>query len=176
MRRVEMDDTRGYDAPAPRQRRYAEDEPPQRPRGRADDYYDETPRGSRHADPGDYDETPRPRSPRYAGDEPPRRGGRTDSRYGGEAEDAPRARRDRGAEDDRADSGRHSRSQFVDLAADDDNYIEPDETPTLVDMASRRARRAAQQLQGRGGEPRRGRQDDEVTDDDYWSQLRGEAN
>ena len=185
MRRVEMDDTRGYEAPAPRQRRYAEEDAmdaaahpaaPPRARRRADDYYDEAPRTSRHADPGDYDETPRARSPRYAGDEPPRRGGRTDSRYGGEAEDAPRARRDRGADTDRADSGRHSRSVFVDLAAEDDNYMEPDETPTLVDMASRRARRAAQQQEtGRGGR-RRGRKDDEVPDDEYWSQLRGEAN
>ncbi|NMO57654.1 translation initiation factor III [Actinoplanes sp. TBRC 11911] len=173
MRRVEMDDSRSGGYEAPRQRRYAEDET-SGGRRRADDYYDDAPRGSRHADPGDYDERPRARSPRYADEEPPRRGGRTDSRYGGEAEDAPRARRDRGADIDGADSGRHSRSQFVDLAAQDD-YIEPDETPTLVDMASRRARRQAQK-QDTGRAPRGGRKDDEVTDDDYWSQLRGEAN
>jgi hypothetical protein len=172
MRRVEMDDSRSGGYEAPRQRRYAEDEAPQG-RRRADDYYEDAPRGSRHADPGDYDERPRSRSPRYADEEPPRRGGRTDSRYGGEAEDAPRARRDRGADIDGADSGRHSRSEFVDLAAEDD-YIEPDETPTLVDMASRRARRS-QQKQDAGRGSRRGGQD-EVTDDDYWSQLRGEAN
>jgi DMSO/TMAO reductase YedYZ heme-binding membrane subunit len=172
MRRVEMDDSRSGGYEAPRQRRYAEDEAPQG-RRRADDYYEDAPRGSRHADPGDYDERPRSRSPRYADEEPPRRGGRTDSRYGGEAEDAPRARRDRGADIDGADSGRHSRSEFVDLAAEDD-YIEPDETPTLVDMASRRARRS-QQKQDAGRGSRRGAQD-EVTDDDYWSQLRGEAN
>jgi hypothetical protein len=184
MRRAEMDDTRYYEeAPAPRQRRYAEDEPTPRSRRRAEERYDDAPRGRRHADPGDYDETPRSRSPRYADDEPPRRGGRSDSRYGEEAEDAPRDRRGRGADIDRADSPRHSRSGFVDLASDDDvNYQPPDETPTLVDMASRRARKAAQQDSGpvqagqgarRGG---RGRQNDDVADDEYWSQLRGEAN
>nr|WP_296076026.1 translation initiation factor III [uncultured Actinoplanes sp.] len=184
LRRAEMEDTRYYEeAPAPRQRRYAEDEPVPRARRRAEDRYDDAPRGRRHADPGDYDEMPRSRSPRYADDEPPRRGGRSESRYGGEAEDAPRDRRGRGADIDRADSGRHSRSGFVDLAADDDaDYLPPDETPTLVDMASRRARKAAQQDSGRaqaGRGARRGgggRRNDDVADDEYWSQLRGEAN
>ena len=72
-----------------------------------------------------------------------------------------------------------------DDAADDPDYLEPDETPTLVDMASRRARRADTQepvrsQAGRGarrnGRGRRGDLDDEVADEDYWSQLRGEAN
>jgi hypothetical protein len=190
MRRAEMDDTRSFrpdfdETPAPRQRHYAEEEPVPRRRRAEEPRYDDAPRGRRHADPGDYDETPRARSPRYADDEPPRRSGRSESRYGGEAEDAPRARRDRGADDDRADSGRHSRSGFVDLAVQDRNdphHLDPDETPTLVDMASRRARRAAQQDTGRvqaGRGARRGgreRANDDVADDAYWSQLRGEAN
>ncbi|MEV4702136.1 translation initiation factor III [Actinoplanes sp. NPDC049316] len=143
--------------PAPRQRRYADD----------DDRYDDTP--------------PRRRATRYADDEPPRPS--RSSRYAEEDEDAPRARRDRGADVDRADSGRHSRSEFVDLAGDDadPNYLEPDETPTLVDMAQRRARRAAQQEPVRSGSGRgarrgsRSRTADEAADDMYWAQLRGEA-
>ncbi|WP_433292902.1 translation initiation factor III [Actinoplanes sp. CA-030573] len=177
MRRVEMDD---YDEPAPRPRRYAEDdEPAPRSRRRAAaepmPMYDDAPRGRRRAEP-DYDDVPRQRGPRYDDEPPARRSARYEPRYGDmQAEGAPRARRDRGADLDGADSGRHSRSGFVDLAEDDD-------TPTLVDMASRRARRASQQDLGgsqvgrgarRGG---RGRAIDEVADDDYWSQLRGEAN
>ncbi len=177
MRRVEMDDTR-YDE-APRGRRYAEevDEPAPRARRRAEEVgYDDVPRGRRHAD-DDYDDIPRQRGSHYA----------ADGRYGREDVDAPRARRDRGADNydsaDYADSGRHSRSQFVDLGADDPNYLEADETPTLIDMASRRARREATQQEAvrgqagrgarRGG---RGRSNDEATDDAYWSRLRGEAN
>jgi hypothetical protein len=191
--------------PAPRSRRRAEEprrDEPRRDEPRRDEpRYDEPrrgepgygepgygedrygqappPRASRHADTGEFDEVPRQRggaryddSPRY---DAPRRGR--------EIEDAPRARRDRGAEDDRADSGRHSRTGFVDLADPaDDNYLEPDDTPTLVDMASRRARRATQQDTVRGQAGRgarrtdRGRMNDEVADDAYWSQLRGEAN
>ena len=90
----------------------------------------------------------------------PQRSGRP-SRYAEDEVAAPRARRDRGADVDRADSGRHSRSEFVDLAppADpwrgtaDPNYMEPDETPTLVDIASRRARKQAQQESARADEP-----------------------
>jgi len=185
MRRAEMDDTRAFrpdfdDAPAPRQRRYADDdEPAPRSRRRADESrYDDT-RGAWSAA-GDYDDVPRQRASRYD-DEPPRRS-RSDSRYGRDEEDAPRARRDRGADNDRADLGRHSRSGFVDLVDDEDpNYLPPDETPTLIDMASRRARREQQEpvrvQAGRGARRAgRGRVDDEVADDRYWSQLRGEAN
>ncbi|WP_246614163.1 translation initiation factor III [Paractinoplanes bogorensis] len=171
MRRVEMD---GYDEPAPRRRRYAEpeDEPAPRSRRRGDMPYEE-PRESRHAG---YDEMPRQRG-RYD-DEPPPRRSRSESRYDREAEDAPRGRRDRGADISGADSGRHSRSGFVDL--DGPEYVEPDETPTLVDMASRRARREQQEpvrVQAGKGARRggRGRTEDEA-DDGYWSQLRGEAN
>jgi hypothetical protein len=70
----------------------------------------------------------------------------------------------------------------VDLADDEDpNYLPPDETPTLIDMATRRARRDEQEpvrvQAGRGARRAgRGRADDEVADDRYWSQLRGEAN
>ncbi|WP_084599171.1 ferric reductase-like transmembrane domain-containing protein [Actinoplanes subtropicus] len=175
MRRVEMDDTSGrlrrieagdFDEPAPRSRRRAAPEPMPMPT------YDDAPRGRRRAEPG-YDEVPRQRGAgRYEDD---RRSARYEPRFGEEAEEAPRARRDRGADVDRADSGRHSRTGFVDLADDDD------ELPTLVDMASRRAMRE-QQDPGRGQVGRgarrggRGRADDDVTDDRYWSQLRGEAN
>jgi hypothetical protein len=174
MRRVEMDDTR-YDE-APRGRRYAEEveEPAPRSRRRAEEVrYDDPPRGRRPAD-DDYDEIPRQRGSHYA----------ADGRYGREEVDAPRARRDRGAYDyDSADSGRHSRSELLDLGAADPNYLEPDDTPTLIDMASRRARRQAGQQEavrgqaGRGARRgERGRSNDEAADDAYWSQLRGEAN
>jgi hypothetical protein len=120
---------------------------------------------------------------RWSDDTPPLpRQGRS-SRYAGDEEAAPRARRDRGADVDRADSGRHSRSEFVDLAGPaDPNYLEPDETPTLVDIASRRARRQAQQQDATRGAGRgarrttRGRSTDDGLDDaQYWRQLRGEA-
>ncbi|MFI5898178.1 translation initiation factor III [Actinoplanes sp. NPDC051513] len=168
MRRVEMDDT------STRMRRvevddFGEPVPPRRRRAAANEpmpMYDDAPRGRRRAEP-DYDDVPRQRG--GYDDEPPRRGGRYEPRFD-EMEDAPRARRDRGADIDRADSGRHSRSGFVDLADDD-------ETPTLVDMASRRQRRQEQEPAGRGARRGgRGRGNDDVADDDYWSQLRGEAN
>jgi hypothetical protein len=155
----------------PRPRRYAEDEPP---RGRR--HADEPPRGrhaeERHAqDEPRYEPAPRPRrrpddEPRYEPAPPPRRRS-ADRGY----DDAPR----------RAASGRHSRSEFVDLSdPDDPNYVPPDETPTLVDIAARRARRAAQQRDGvrsGGRSARRGRtrNDDGVADVQYWRQLRGEA-
>jgi DMSO/TMAO reductase YedYZ heme-binding membrane subunit len=152
-------DQAGYDQPLYEEPAYAE------PR------YDDVPRGRRHAEQPGYDDAPRQRGSRYA----------ADSRYGTESEDAPRTRRDRGADIDRADSGRHSRSELV-LADDDLGYLPPDDTPTLIDMASRRARKASQQEVVRGQAGRgarrngRGRANDEVADDAYWSQLRGEAN
>jgi hypothetical protein len=177
MRRVEMDDSR-YDE-APRGRGYEEEAPRGRRRANDDFEYDDTPRGRRRAD-DDYDDIPRQRGgSHYA----------ADGRYGRDEVDAPRARRDRGAYDDesadpiRSDSGRHSRSQFVDFTDEDQGYLEPDDTPTLIDMASRRARReAAQQETVRGQAGRgarrggRGRGNDDAADDGYWSQLRGEAN
>lgn len=180
-----------YDeAPRPRSRRYADtgmdEEPAPRPRARRyagdeDDMPAPRPR-SRYAEDDRYEEAPPPRrAARYADDEPVRPSRSRSSRYADEDEDAPRARRDRGADIDRADSGRHSRSEFVDLAADDPNYLEPDDTPTLVDMAQRRARKATQQEPVRTGSGRgarrgsRGRSVDEAADDRYWAQLRGEA-
>jgi len=181
--------------PRPRARRYAEEAaaPPRRreieaPPARR--YVEEedrryadpepAPRARRYAD--EYDEAPRPRGPRYPEDPPPPPPG---SRRG----------RDRRDDVDRADSGRHSRSEFVDLAAPppaenwrdsardpgyrDSAYPEPDDTPTLVDMASRRARKASQQEAprgaSRGARRGRGRNDDVADDDGYWRQLRGEA-
>ncbi|MFC3384427.1 translation initiation factor III [Couchioplanes azureus] len=189
---------RGRRAPDddPPRSRYADDEPAPPRRYADDDRY----AGERYADDDRYADAPRRRAARYAEDDPPRaarpprygddrpsRGTRS-SRYAEDEDDAPRARRDRGADIDRADSGRHSRSEFVDLAGgepaaayDDPNYLEPDETPTLVDMAQRRARKATQQEPVRTGSGRgarrgsRSRTTDETADDRYWAQLRGEA-
>ncbi|WP_245923982.1 translation initiation factor III [Paractinoplanes atraurantiacus] len=160
MRRAERDDRGYYDEPpAPRQRgRYADEDdmpPPRRSRRQGDMPLS----GGRIDDDRDYDDVPRQRG-RYADEEPPAR-----------------RSRGRGADVDRADSGRHSRSGFVEFAGDD-------ETPTLVDMASRRTRRGERDEQepvrvqaGRGARrDGRGRADDDVADDAYWSQLRGEAN
>jgi hypothetical protein len=154
---------------APRSRRFAEEEvpAPRQRRYEQDDRYEETP--------------PRRRSSHYPDDEPPRPS--RSSRYADDVETAPRTRRDRGADVDSADSGRHSRSEFVDLAGDPRAMagpdMEPDETPTLVDMASRRARRATQQEPARAASrgARRGSRarTDESADDVYWRQLRGEA-
>ncbi|MFG1607639.1 translation initiation factor III [Actinoplanes sp. NPDC049265] len=150
-RRAIEDERYRYEDEAPRRRRYADDD---------DDRYDDAPRGRR----GDY------RTGEF------------------ETYDAPRRSRREGRDDvDRADSGRHSRSEFVDLAPQsegwrgrsDPNFMEPDETPTLVDMASRRARRQAQQaepIRPRGGRRDRVSGGDESLDDaQYWRQLRGEA-
>jgi hypothetical protein len=193
-RRYAEDD--GY---APRPRRAIEEPPPGRRYAGEDDYVprvrrrveDAAPHGRRHAD-DRYDEVPRARPEpdfrttgefrtggfRYDEAPPAPRRSRS-SRYAEDDEAAPRARRDRGADVDRADSGRHSRSEFVDMA--DANYMEPDETPTLVDIASRRARKQAQQdtsrTTGRGARRGgRGRNTDDALDDQqYWRQLRGEA-
>jgi hypothetical protein len=167
---------------APRGRRYAE---PDEPRGRRYAEPDE-PRGRRYAEPD------APRGRRYAeddryGDAPRSRGSYPEGRWAADSEDAPRTRRDRGADVDRADSGRHSRSEFVDATAPadpwrgqaDPNYMEPDETPTLVDIAARRARRQSQQepaRTSRGARRNRARSSDDALDDQqYWRQLRGEA-
>jgi hypothetical protein len=172
--------TPGYQTPGygpesrPRARRYAEEAPPAARRARAEiqapparrDAVQEPPAppARRYADP---EPGPAPRARRYADEE--RQPGRR------HPEEPPRARRDR-AGVDRADSGRHSRSEFVDLA--DPGNPEPDETPTLVDMASRRARKAAQEP-GRGARRAarrgRGRKDDGADDEMYWRVLRGEA-
>jgi hypothetical protein len=195
-----------YDEP-PRGRRRAADPYDEAPRGRRyadEERYDDAPRGRRYAEEERYDEAPRRRGYRepdarttgefrtgdYRGwsEEPPAPRSRRTSRYA-EDDEAPRSRRGRGADADRADSGRHSRSEFVDLAppADpwrgqaDPNYMEPDETPTLVDMAARRARRqerpAAGRSAGRGARRGAGRAAavDDLDDPNYWRQLRGEA-
>jgi hypothetical protein len=178
MRRI--DDTGSMSRRALEEERYRYDDEPRRRRYADEDRYEEEPpRRRRYADEDRYDDpraTGEFRAPDYrtgefqAYDEPPRR-----------------SRRDRD-DVDRADSGRHSRSEFVDLAPQsegwrgrsDPNFMEPDETPTLVDMASRRARRQAQQaepIRPRGG--RRGDRasggDETLDDAGYWRQLRGEA-
>lgn len=182
-----------YDA-EPRARRYA-DEDDHTPRSRR--YADDAPRGRRHAD----DDVPRQRrdpdarttgefrTGEFGYDDAPARSRRSRAaRYAEDDDTAPRARRDRGADVDRADSGRHSRADFADLAvpADpwpaDPHYLEPDDTPTLVDIASRRARRQAQpettRTASRGARRGAGKgraSQDGLDDQQYWRQLRGEA-
>jgi hypothetical protein len=132
---------------------------------------------------------PHPR--RYAAEEDSPRG----RRYAAAEEDSPRGRRyaaaeeepphGRHAEEPRYEPAppraRHSRTEFVDLSdPNDPNYMPPDETPTLVDIAARRARRAADQRDGvrsggRNARRARTRGDDDVADVQYWRQLRGEA-
>jgi len=168
------------DMPAPRGRRTVDEEAPRSRRYAADDDVP-APRPRRHVEDDRYPEAPRRRAGRYPDEDPPRPS--RSSRYADEMETAPRARRDRGADVDSADSGRHSRSEFVDLAGDPRVVagpdLEPDETPTLVDIASRRARRATQQEPARAASrgARRGSRarTDESADDVYWRQLRGEA-
>jgi hypothetical protein len=198
----------GYEE-APRGRRYADEDdyaPRARRRG-APEEYEEAPRGRRYADDDRYDDVPAQRGypdarttgefrmGRHGGrpeEPPPRRS----ARYAEDDQPAPRARRHAGAERmdmgrmdaGRMDAGRHSRSEFVDLAppadpwggAGDPNYMEPDETPTLVDMASRRARRRERQdaVRPAGRGSRRGGRAapaDDLDDPGYWRQLRGEA-
>ncbi|BCY12559.1 translation initiation factor III [Actinoplanes sp. L3-i22] len=137
--RMRMDDTQTrmrMEDTQTRMRRYAEE-----------DYYeDERPRGApapagrrRADDEPRYEDVPRQRAPRFEDDDEPRSGGRR-----------------------RADDGRHSRSQFVDLAEDEES---------LVDTGTRRRRPAADP--GRGDAPvGRGRARDD--DDSYFSQLRGD--
>jgi hypothetical protein len=149
------------------------------PRSRSPRYAEQeevvTPRGRRRADPEPrYDEAPAPRTQRYVddADDVPRSWGTrsTRSQYTGYA--------------DRGDSGRHSRAGLTEPADPwgaetgmDSNYLPPDDTPTLVDMASRRARRAATETP-RGASRaarRRGRGGADEVDDLYFRQLRGEA-
>ncbi len=161
---------------APRPRRAAEDDTGARSRRRAEP---EPPFGGRWA--GDDDEPVRPRG-RRAAEDGPRARRRADDR---DAYDVPLPRSSRYADEEPGDrdSGRHSR----DLAGDgwdagpDPNYLPPDDTPTLIDMASRRARRNAEpartadagRVASRGSRRRRVADDD--ADDMYWRQLRGEA-
>jgi hypothetical protein len=111
-------------------------------------------------------------------------------RYVDEVDDAPRSWSARSTRSqyteyaDRGDSGRHSRAGLTEAADPweaqagmDSNYLPPDDTPTLIDMASRRARRTATETP-RGasrGARRRGRSGADDVDDLYFRQLRGEA-
>jgi hypothetical protein len=162
-----------------RPRRYAEDEPPRGRRYAAAE--EESPRPRRYA------EEDSPRARRYAAEEVPPRGRRSAA-----DDESPRGRRSaaepprgRHAEEPRYEPAppraRHSRTEFVDLSdPNDPNYMPPDETPTLVDIAARRARRATEQRDGvrsggRNARRARSRGDDDVADVQYWRQLRGEA-
>jgi hypothetical protein len=144
--------------PVPSPRRYADEAPGAR-------RHADAPTRGRHAeDQPRYDQAPPRRS------EEPRRRSDEQRRY----DDVPRRR---GTGEVRAESGRHSRTEFVDLSdPNDPNYLPPDETPTLVDIAARRARKAAEQREGvRSTRRGRNRKDDGVADVQYWRQLRGEA-
>ena len=164
------------DVPRSRSPRYAEQEEPAATRGR------------RRAGPDPrHDDVPSPRTQRY--DEVP--APRT-QRYVDEAEEASRAWAGRSTGSpyteyteyaDRGDSGRHSRAGLTEPADPwgaqngmDSNYLPPDDTPTLIDMASRRARRAAAETPRAAsrGARRRGRGADDA-DELYFRQLRGEA-
>jgi DMSO/TMAO reductase YedYZ heme-binding membrane subunit len=139
-----------------------------RPRGRrraGDDFEIEyaapapAPRRRRYAD--DYEELAAPRGGHYADDD----------EY-----DEPPGRRAV------PDLGRHSRGEFDDPHRASFDMPPPDDTPTLIDMASRRARKAQQQDAVRGPASRgarrgtgRGRSD-EAAGDRQWSRLREEAN
>jgi hypothetical protein len=144
-----------------------------------------------------YDEVPAPRPPRYLDDVEPApraRGDRSRADRGGygdrerPARPAGPARPGPSGFSDRpggfSDAGRHSRAGVTEPserwgaeAGVDPNYLPPDDTPTLVDMASRRARRDADpptRGTGRGGR-RRGGRAEESPDELYFRQLRGEA-
>ncbi|MGK5677174.1 hypothetical protein ACSNOB_30650 [Micromonospora sp. URMC 106] len=81
----------------------------------------------------------------------------------------------------RSGGGRHSAEDDLDVEPDywrpparyvpDDVPLPADDTPTLVDLASRRARRAA----GEGRSGRRRRATADAVDGAYWAGLRGEA-
>jgi hypothetical protein len=158
---------------APRASRYAADDEPIAPRARRyaeDERYDEEPRGRRSA-------------------ESPRSGARAERSRPGSSR----------VERDDEDSGRHSRADltrgdltrgeraradmvpadpWADGARLDANYLPPDDTPTLIDMASRRARRATSAEPPRAasrGARRRGGRGEDAADDLYFRQLRGEA-
>jgi hypothetical protein len=177
LRRAEMDDTRMFrpvsDEPAPRQRRHDEEEPTPRSRRRAVEPgpgYDEEPRGRRRAGADDYEEMPRQRG---GYEEEPT--GRRGFRSGPPLDDtgpAPQGRRARGADSERTDSGRHSRSSFLGLG----DGLDADDSRALVDTGSRRSRRAEQQEPARSRRGGRAPVEDELADDDYWSQLRGDKN
>ncbi|MFG3704058.1 hypothetical protein ACGF7U_04890 [Micromonospora sp. NPDC047670] len=81
----------------------------------------------------------------------------------------------------RSGGGRHSAEDDLDVEPDywrpparyvpEDVPLPADDTPTLVDLASRRARRAA----GEGRSGRRRRATADAVDGAYWAGLRGEA-
>ncbi len=192
-RRAAEREPRHDEVPRPRSRGYAADDERVTPRSRSSELerYEDVPRTA----PRQYaeqDEPVAPRGRRRAAPEPrhdevpaPRT-----QRYVDEVEDAPgswaggRSTRSQYTEyADRGDSGRHSRAGLAQPADPwgaeggmDSNYLPPDDTPTLIDMASRRARRAATETP-RGasrGARRRGRVADDA-DELYFRQLRGEA-
>jgi hypothetical protein len=176
-----------YDAAPPRRRERQLDDEPVTPRSRSTEIER-------------YSDVPRSRSPRYAEQDEPvaprgRRGSRSDeaptprqSRYVDDVEPAPRVR-DRSPRPeptgygDREDSGRHSRASLLPPtdpwgadAGRDSNYLPPDDTPTLIDMASRRARRDSTEApRGASRGARRRARGDDFADDQYLRQLRGEA-
>ncbi|MDP9817704.1 translation initiation factor III [Spirilliplanes yamanashiensis] len=159
---------------APRPRRAIEDGGA-RSRWRGEEDEVPAPRGGRRRAEDD-DERARPRARRAAigagEDDGPRSRWRADGR---DPYEVPQPRASRYADDE--PGGRPAWD-----AGADPNYLPPDDTPTLIDMASRRARRSADRdadrdagrdLGRRAG--RRSRRSADDADDMYWRQLRGEA-
>ncbi|MDG4832589.1 hypothetical protein O7627_25235 [Solwaraspora sp. WMMD1047] len=123
-------------------------------------------RSARYAE--EEDETPvveaRRRTPRYADDEDdapvvqPRRS--RSARYADDEDDAPVVEPRRGRT-----------ARYVE---EDDQPLPDDDTPTLVDLASRRARRAAAEG-GTSSRSRKKKAAADAVDEAYWRSLRGEA-
>jgi hypothetical protein len=159
-----------------RSARYTDEEPAEPRRSRSARYAEEEsdapvaqPRRSRSARYADEeDEAPvveaRRRTPRYAEDEDdapvaqPRRS--RSARYTDEEDDAPVVEPRRGRT-----------ARYVE---EDDQPLPDDDTPTLVDLASRRARRAAAEG-GTSSRSRKKKAAADAVDEAYWRSLRGEA-
>ena len=197
-RRSEPREPRHDEVPRPRSRGYADEDERVTHRSRSTDVerYEDVPRGrsSRYVEQEEpvasrgrrraapmprHDEVPAPRTQRYVAE--PEEASRS---WAGRSNRSPYTEYTEYTEyADRGDSGRHSRAGLTAPtdpwgaeAGMDSNYLPPDDTPTLIDMASRRALRAATETT-RGasrGARRRGRGADDA-DELYFRQLRGEA-
>ncbi|MDG4766323.1 hypothetical protein O7632_19760 [Solwaraspora sp. WMMD406] len=189
-RYAEPDDGRGrYAEPDSGRRRYAADDARY-----ADTRYDADARFTDGVDDRRYEPRRSTQEPvgsrgRYAPEDRPVSGAGARSRF---ADERPvSGAGPRGRFDDRPVSAEPVRSRAARRRADEeetvppprstrqpeDDYLPPDDTPTLVDLASRRAKRAAAAADpaaGRRSRRRRGASDD--FDEEYWTQLRGEAN
>nr|MDT0660673.1 hypothetical protein [Micromonospora sp. DSM 115978] len=141
------------------------------------------PRRSRSARYAEEDEAPvvesRRRTPRYAEEDeaPVVESRRRTPRYVEEDEvpvvESRRSRSARYAEEDEAPVAEPRRSRSS-RYVEDDQPPPDDDTPTLVDLASRRARRAAAEG-GSSSKSRKKKAAADAVDEAYWRSLRGEA-